>query len=181
MIRTNGIVAYAMVAAVIGLSANLHAQTPRATVSYSIGIQGMTCETCSAHARTELAAVPGVVKADVDFKAGHAWVIVEASGQEGAHTARPRRIGTELAAAIKRAGYKPTVNYVLSIQGMTCEACSGHIAEAVSDVPGVAASSVNYDGGNAVVVPKEGADDLSTRLVAAVKQAGYRAAILTGP
>lgn len=137
MRRKNGIFGLAVVAAVISTTAVLHAEEKRATVTYSIGIKGMTCKTCSAHARKELTAVPGVLKAVADFKAGHAWVTVEETRQS-VRREEPRRISRELAAAVERAGYRPTVNYVLIVKGMTCEACSQHIQEAVAKVPGVA-------------------------------------------
>lgn len=152
-----------------------------ASMTYSIGIQGMTCETCSAHAQKELAAVPGVIKSSVDWKAGHAWVTVQLPRQKDFRTAKPRQISTELASAVKRAGYGPTVNYILTINGMTCEACSQHIQDAVVKVPGVAAVSVNYEGGYAVIVPKEKTGNLTESLVAAVEKVGYRSILHTGP
>jgi Cu+-exporting ATPase len=156
------------------------------TLTYSIGIKGLTCEKCSAAAQKELAAVPGVVKASVDYKTGHAWVTVKTPRQP-VGTEKPRRIGTELAEAVKRAGanhgdgFKPTVNYVLTIKGMTCEDCSQHVTTALTKVPGVAAANVNYKGGYAVVVPSAKAGDLSKGLVGAVEKSGYKAVVQTEP
>lgn len=161
------------------------AQSPP-TVTYSVGIKGMTCEACSAAAQKELAAVPGVVKASVDYKAGHAWVTVKTPRQP-VGTEKPRRLGTELAEAVTRAGanhgdgFKPTVNYVLTVKGMTCEDCAQHITTALTTVPGVVAANVNYKGGYAVVVPSVKAGDLSKGLVGAVEKSGYKAVVQTGP
>lgn len=152
-----------------------------ASMTYSIGIQGMTCETCSAHAQKELTAVPGVVKSSVDWKAGHAWVTVQLPRQEDIRRAKPRQISTELAAAVERTGYRPTVNYLMIIKGMTCEACSQHIQNAVVKVPGVAAASVNYKGGYAVIAPSSKAGPNPQSLVSAVEQTGYKAVVHTGP
>uniref|UniRef100_A0A7C2JZ61 HMA domain-containing protein n=1 Tax=Schlesneria paludicola TaxID=360056 RepID=A0A7C2JZ61_9PLAN len=161
------------------------AQSPP-TLTYSIGIEGLTCERCSASAQKELAAVPGVVKASVDYKAGHAWVTVQAPRQP-VGTEKPRRIGAELAEVVRRAGanhgdgFQPTVNYVLTVKGMTCEDCSQHVTTALTKVPGVAAASVDYKGGYAVVVPSAKAGPNPQRLVSAVETAGYKAVVHTGP
>lgn len=161
------------------------AQSPP-TLTYSIGIKGLTCERCSASAQKELAAIPGVVKASVDDKGGHAWVTVQAPRQP-VGTEKPRRIGAELAEAVRRAGanhgdgFQPTVNYVVSVSGMTCEACSRHVTTALTKVPGVAAASVNYKGGYAVVVPSAKTSPNPKNLMSAVEQAGYKAVVHSGP
>jgi copper chaperone CopZ len=186
MIRENGIFSLGIVAAIVCMSAVLHADEKQATVTYSIGIKGMTCERCVAPVQKELTAIPGVVKVQVDDKTGHAWVTVEAP-QQPLSTAKPRRISAELAAAVTRAGanhgngFSPTVNYVLTVQGMTCEACSQHVQEALAKVPGVAAASVSYKGGYAVVVPSIKAGPNPKNLVSAVEQTGYKAILHTGP
>ena len=190
MSKMNGIVVTAMtlctLAATIASTPNAaQAQSPP-TLTYSIGIKGLTCERCSASAQKELAAVPGVVKASVDDKAGHAWVTVQAPRQP-VGTVKPRRISAELAEAVRRAGvnhgdgFQPTVNYVLSVRGMTCETCARHVTTALTKVPGVSAASVNYKGGYAVVVPSAKAGPNPKRLVSAVEQTGYKAVVHTGP
>jgi copper chaperone CopZ len=186
MIRENGIFSLVIVAAIVCMSAVLHADEKPATVTYSIGIKGMTCERCVASVQKELTAIPGVVKVQVDDKAGHAWVTVEAP-QQPRSTAKPRRISAELAAAVTRAGanhgdgFSPTVNYVLTVQGMTCEACSRHIQAVLAKVPGVAAASVSYEGGYAVITPSVKTGPNAKNLVSAVEQAGYKAVVHTGP
>lgn len=186
MIRENGIFSLGIVAAILCMSAVLHADEKQATVTYSIGIKGMTCERCVAPVQKELTAIPGVVKVRVDDKAGHAWVTVEAP-QQPLSTAKPRRISAELAAAVTRAGanhgdgFSPTVNYVLTVEGMTCEGCSRHIQGILSKVPGVAAASVSYEGGYAVVVPSVKTGPNAKNLVSAIEQAGYKAVVHTGP
>ena len=154
---------------------------PRETILYSIGIKGMTCETCSVHARKELSGVPGVLKATVNYKAGHAWVRVEKPRTTPSSTTRTRNIAAELAAAVNRAGYKPTVHYVITVKGMTCEACAQHITKDVRKVRGVVTASVNFKGGYAVVVPTEKSGDLTRPVLAAIEQAGYRPTIHSAP
>ena len=185
MLKVNGLAGTTVIFGLMAVFTAVHAGEDQdrtlASMTYSIGIQGMTCEACSAHAQKELTAVPGVVKSSVDWKAGHAWVTIQLPRQEDIRRAKPRQIGTELAAAVERTGYRPTVNYLLIIKGMTCEACSQHIQNAVVKVPGVAAASVNYKGGYAVVTPTSKADLNPQNLVSAVEQTGYKAVIHTGP
>jgi len=187
MLRKSVITSGAVLASIVFMSVFVVADEKQATVTYSIGIQGLTCETCSASAEKELATVPGVVKSVVDWKAGHAWVTVQIPRQEDIRTATPRQISTELAAAVQRAGvnhgegFTPTVNYLLTIKGMTCEACSTHVTSAVRKVPGVAAASVSYKGGYAVVVPSAKSAPNPKSLLRAVEDAGYNAAVHTGP
>lgn len=183
MSRIKKVVVTAAALAVVGVATAAHAGEKSAlpsTVAYSLSVKGMTCETCSAHAWKELAAVPGVVKAEVDYKTGLAWVTVQEQ-RRSVSTEKQRRVSAELAAAVERAGYKPTLNYVLTIKGMTCEDCAKHVEEAVAKVSGVAATFVNYKGGYAVVVPKAKAGDLSAKLMDAIAESGYRVAVQTSP
>jgi len=185
MSRLNGITVLTLICGIISQSAALAADNVatarRPTVLYSVGIKGMTCETCSAHSQKALAAVPGVVKSSVDFKSGHAWVTVEKPRSTQVSTAPPRNFAAELAAAVKRAGYKPTVNYVVTVKGMTCEACAQHITADVRKVRGVASVSVNFNGGYAVVVPAAKTGDLAKPVLAAIEQAEYKPTIHSGP
>lgn len=160
-------------------------QSP-ATDVYSVGIKGLTCEMCSASAQRALAEVPGVLKSSIDYKTGHAWVFIE-KPYKSTSGKKPRRISTELVAAITRSGanhgdgFVPTVNFYIKVDGMTCDACSQHVKTSLTKVPGVASSSVNFKGGYAVVVPskKEAVDP--NVLVHAVERAGYKAIVRTGP
>jgi len=58
MVRKHGILCLALVVGVVSISSPLNAAerltTRPATVTYSIGIKGMTCATCSAHVQNEL-------------------------------------------------------------------------------------------------------------------------------
>lgn len=168
---------------VCGCCSSVQAQEAKAapTVTYSVSIAGMTCESCATHIQKSIAKLPGVAKVSVDYQGGHAWVTVLTPRQEGVRTEEPRRISAELAAAVEQAGYTPTVNYVLMVKGMTCEACSNHVEQAVARVPGVLGVKVNYKGGFAVVVPSPKASDLSVSLVDSVEQAGDTAAVQTRP
>lgn len=185
MSRTNGMTVAALICSVAlsatAMPAAENSTPKRPTVLYSIGIKGMTCETCSAHAQKGLAAVPGVIKASVDYKAGHAWVTVETPRATAESTTRPRNIPAEFAAAIDRVGYKPNVHYVVTVKGMTCEACAQHISADLCKVRGVAGASVNFKGGYAVVMPEDKAGDLTKPVLTAIEQAGYKPVIQSGP
>lgn len=59
-------------------------------------ISGMTCEACTVSVQKELAAVPGVLRSEVDFQAGKAIVLVQTEVPPSA---------AALLAAVERAGY----------------------------------------------------------------------------
>lgn len=59
-------------------------------------VSGMTCEACAVGVQNELAAVPGVLRSEVDFEAGKAIVLVQTDAPPSADA---------LLAAVDRAGY----------------------------------------------------------------------------
>lgn len=59
-------------------------------------VSGMTCEACTVSVQNELAAVPGVLRSEVDFEAGKAIVLVQTDAPP---------IADALLAAVDRAGY----------------------------------------------------------------------------
>ena len=63
----------------------------------------------------------------------------------------------------------------LTVQGMTCQACAGHIEEALQQVEGVERASVSYTAGRGTV--ETTTEVASAQLVAAVEGAGYRASV----
>lgn len=78
--------------------------------------------------------------------------------------------GAGTAAAAAQAPTSITRSY--SIEGMTCEGCSGHIRTAVGAVTGVGAVEVSYAEGSATVVFTDGhADDAA--VLRAIGTAGY--------
>lgn len=145
------------------------------TLTYSLSIRGMTCRSCADRVQQSLLHVRGVQRAIVNYETGQAWVTVRREGSD-----QPN-MSTQLATAVRQAGYQPSVNYLLRIQGMTCDTCAKDIEKAMAKVPGVSVASVNYPGAYAVVLPTAKASDLSEALVAAVERTGYRALVHTGP
>jgi Cu+-exporting ATPase len=143
--------------------------TPKtdATGHARLKVEGMTCSACVGHVERALKAVPGVAAATVNLGTEQADVDF-ADGVD---------VGT-LARAVEDAGYGVTKSEItLSVTGMTCAACVGHVERALKGVPGVLDASVNLgtESARITAVGVEASD-----LVAAVEGAGYDAAISDG-
>jgi Cu+-exporting ATPase len=127
----------------------------------SVGIQGMTCASCSARLEKVLRQLPGVTEASVNLATETATIAGEA----------------DLAAvkqAIERAGFSvPTETLTLAISGMTCASCSARVEKALNKVPGVLEASVNLATEQATVKVALGTS--AAALIAAVERAGYGA------
>lgn len=67
--------------------------------------------------------------------------------------------------------------YLLSIEGMSCEHCAGHVKKALMEVPGVADAKVTYAKAEAEVCIKPGTVVTGETLVQAVQKAGYKAKV----
>ena len=143
-----------------------------------LGVTGMTCAACSAAVERALKRKEGVKSASVNLITGLADVAYD-----------PTRVQPEeLAAAVKKAGYEPSLpeksaggektgeggvkTLKFGVNGMTCAACSAAVERALKRKEGVQSASVNlvtrlaeveYD--PVLVRPSE--------LAAAVKKAGY--------
>ena len=129
--------------------------------SLTVGIQGMTCASCSTRVEKVLKQLPGVTDATVNLATETATV----SGD------------TDLAAvqrAIEKAGFSvPTESITLDISGMTCASCSSRVEKALAKVPGVIEASVNLATEQASVKRVQGTS--AAALIAAVERAGYGA------
>ncbi len=127
----------------------------------SVGIQGMTCASCSTRVEKLLKALPGVTEATVNLATETASVSGEA----------------DLAAvkqAIEKAGFSvPIETLTLGISGMTCASCSTRVEKALNKVPGVLEASVNLATEQATVKLALGTS--AAALIAAVERAGYGA------
>jgi P-type Cu+ transporter len=131
------------------------------TYSLTVGIQGMTCASCSARVEKVLKQLPGVTDATVNL----ATEVATISGE------------TDVAAvqrAIEKAGFSmPTESFTLAITGMTCASCSARVEKALAKVPGVLDASVNLATEQATIQVAQGTSAAS--LIAAVERAGYGA------
>jgi Cu+-exporting ATPase len=132
-------------------------------------VEGMTCATCAHRVERALEALPGV-RASVNL----------AGEQADVHFDPVRVVPVALTDAVERAGYGVRQeSRELAISGMTCAACAGRVEKALSGVTGVTRASVNLATEKASVEGYAGilrpAD-----LIAAVRQAGYDAELVTG-
>ncbi len=131
------------------------------TQSLSVGIQGMTCASCSARLEKVLKQLPGVTDASVNLATETATIAGD----------------TDLASverAVEKAGFSvPSESLKLDIVGMTCASCSTRVEKALSKVPGVLEASVNLATEQATVKLATGTS--AAALIAAVERAGYRA------
>jgi Cu+-exporting ATPase len=99
-----------------------------------LGVDGMTCASCSARAERALRKLPGVRAASVNLAIAQAEVAYDPQ------TVTPQAIVDAVAAA----GYTPLVSEAtLDVEGMTCASCVGRVERALRKLPGVLAATVN--------------------------------------
>ena len=138
--------------------------TTRAVQRIELPIKGMTCASCVSHVSKALRDVHGVREADVNLATERATVHV---ADDGVVTL------DELAAAVEDAGYGlGTEQVTLSVGGMTCASCVGHVESALKAVNGVSSASVNLATERATVRYVPGVAGISD-LRHAVEEAGY--------
>jgi len=139
--------------------------TATTTTDLRLPITGMTCASCAGRIERALAAVPGVLRANVNLATASADVATDGS------VAAPA-----LADAVTRSGYRVTdSSFDLEIGGMTCASCAGRIEKALRALPDVVEANVNLATERAQV---HGVPPLEVgTLIAAVEAAGYRASV----
>jgi len=134
-----------------------------ASKQIEIGVDGMTCASCSARVERALNKLPGVVQASVNLATERAQV----SYDDG--KVNPAQITD----AISEVGYTPVVaDYEIGVGGMTCASCSSRVERALKRLPGVLDANVNLATERATVhyVPAmTGPDDFA----AAITDTGY--------
>jgi Cu+-exporting ATPase len=129
----------------------------------AVGIEGMTCASCSARVEKVLKQLPGVTDATVNLATETATI----SGETDAASVQR---------AIEKAGFSmPTEPFTLDITGMTCASCSSRVEKALGKVPGVLDASVNLATEQATVRATRGTSLVT--LIAAVERAGYGAQV----
>ncbi len=135
----------------------------------TMAIRGMTCAACARANERAVGSLAGVSRADVNFATESLTVEYDESA-----------LGlTDIAAAVKDAGYEPVLpatekSAMVPIGGMSCAACAAAVERAVSSVPGVLAASVNYATERLSVSWDPGVARMSS-IKKAVKDAGYEA------
>ncbi len=143
------------------------------TLTLQLPITGMTCASCVARVEKAIAKVPGVQQASVNGATDSASLLVDRT--DASATAQA------VAAAVARAGYAiPTDTVRLQIDGMTCASCVGRVEKALARVPGASGVSVNLATNTAQLQRLAGSAG-DAALLAAVRQAGYEATLVTDP
>jgi Cu+-exporting ATPase len=130
-----------------------------------IGIEGMTCASCSSRVERTLNRLPGVQAA-----------VVNLSTEQAAVQYDPTQITPDaLTAAITESGYTPVITETeLVIEGMTCASCVGRVERSLRRLPGVLEATVNLATERAALRYLPDTLDQNT-LIAAVTAAGYGA------
>ncbi len=99
-----------------------------------LGIEGMTCASCSARVERALSRLEGVEEASVNLATGRATVRFDEEALDAG----------VLAETVSDTGYTPVINrYEIGVGGMTCASCSGRVERRLNSLPGVVAASVN--------------------------------------
>jgi Cu+-exporting ATPase len=131
----------------------------------TLAITGMTCASCARRIEKSLAKVDGVSAATINLATERATVVYD-----------PSLVSREtLKAAVEKTGYgvrDETEELTLPITGMTCAACVRRVENALRQVKGVTAATVNLATEKATVRFDPTQVGRST-LVAAVEKAGY--------
>ena len=124
-------------------------------------LEGMSCASCVGRAERVLDALPGVTGVSVNLSTETAEM----------HLASPATL-PQVAEALTRAGYPPrTTDVTLSVEGMTCAACTGRVERVLRAQLGVIEANANLALRQAQVRVTEGAD--AKALAAAVTRAGF--------
>jgi len=99
-----------------------------------LGVQGMTCASCSSRVERALAKLPGVAEASVNLATERASLRFDPA------ELRPDAI----VKTITETGYTPLVeDYEIGVGGMTCASCSARVERALAKLPGVVEAGVN--------------------------------------
>ena len=145
---------------------------PAAVARTDLAVEGMDCGNCVQHVVTALREVDGVASAQVELTKARATVVWKtgAAADTGA-----------LVRSVKRAGYDarpvaPPAPDEFLVEGMTCGNCAQAVRKALSGLPGVASTQVDLASGSAKVVWSDPSRADAGAVVAAVANAGYRAA-----
>ena len=110
---------------------------PRPAAAVGIAADGrnrsMSCASCVSRIEKAIRAVPGVDHVAVNLATERA--AVHFSGAPN---------GEAVAAAVRKAGYTPTVETTeLAVSGMTCASCVGRVERVLKKQPGVLTADVN--------------------------------------
>ena len=129
----------------------------------TLGITGMTCATCALTNEEELANLPGVKKASVNFNVERATIMYD-----------PSKVKLQdFVKTIEDVGYGvATAKVTIAIGNMSCSSCAATIEEVLNEVDGVKSAVVNFATEKATVEYIPTITNLSA-LKKAIIDAGY--------
>jgi Cu+-exporting ATPase len=131
----------------------------------ALPISGMSCASCVSHVEGALKELPGVRNVVVNLATNKANLSYD---PQLAKVDDMRR-------AIEYVGYGITLaELTLDVQGMTCASCVAHVENALNELDGVTAATVNLGLGTAKVMYIPGAVSVSA-MKKAVQEVGYEA------
>lgn len=144
----------------------------------TIGIEGMTCASCTGTVQRAVADIEGLrgVKIDLLMQRGHfvydaattnvdAFVeAIDAVGYDPSVLVAPHAVATANGDSVR-----------LSVEGMTCTTCSGKVERALRAVPGVLQVTVSLALNDAQVEFERGTEASIRRFVEVVEALGYEA------
>ncbi len=136
-------------------------------------VTGMDCGGCAKTLEASLVSISGVQSAKVNVANGMAAVIYDpVSVDQEDLVGRVRALGY----GVREAPMPPENDgrWIFDVSGMDCSECAKTIEAGVQRLPGVATANVNF-GAATLTVERQGPEFGQDAVVAAVKQAGYRA------
>ncbi|KAI9981223.1 hypothetical protein PInf_008940 [Phytophthora infestans] len=148
------------------------------SVSVTLLIGGMTCNSCAASVESSLKQTVGVVSVVVNYATEKAVVRYDESVVDvPALIEAVETIGYE--ASFVSGDKKAPANATLVIGGMTCNSCANSVENALKNTKGVLSATVSYATEKAVVVFDK--EVVGTRsLLEVVEDIGYEASFVTG-
>ena len=131
----------------------------------TLNVEGMTCAACSARIEKVLNKLEGVNSATVNLMAKKATVDYDES-----------KISVDdFIHSIEKAGFSVPLSVMkISIEGMTCAACSARIEKVLNKLPGVKKATVNLSLNNGSVEYVEG-EVSKKQIIDKIEKAGFKA------
>lgn len=130
-------------------------------------VKGMSCAVCARRIEKDVAAMPGMSLASVNFAGEKLYVEYDDSVTPAEIKERVAKLGYELID-------KPSgVSLTIPIGGMTCAACAARVEREIAKLQGVLSVSVNLATESAAVVYEPGGIRRSDIYVS-IERAGYR-------
>jgi Cu+-exporting ATPase len=133
-------------------------------------IRGMSCASCAANIQKNLAFLPGVDKANVNFATSRATVLFNPQ------LVKPR----QFISTIRKIGYEVgTVTTEIPIEGIVCASCVQKIERALLEIRGVAKAVVNLANGRVRVEYLPSETNLG-EIKRTIEQTGYKVLEVAG-